>query len=62
MVGVDLEDFGAGGSRLLDLREILQGGGSSNPTVQRRVMGNFPFYLEDTGIFPPQGGPPSGKY
>ena len=43
-------------------RNYIQGGGSSNPTVQRRVMGNFPFYLEDTGIFPPQGGPTSGKY
>ena len=62
MVDEDVEYFRVVGSRPPDFREILQGGGISNTPVWRRVVGDVTLYWEDPGRFPPQGGPPAGKY
>ena len=56
-----VEDFGAGESRAMDFRELLQGSCSSNPTVWRRVMGDIPLDWEEPRQFLPQDGPTTGK-
>ena len=58
----DVAYFRARGIRPRELQGILQGGGTSNNTVQRRVLGDVPLDWEDPGRFPPQIGPPDGKY
>ena len=57
----DVEDSRAGGSRSPDFGICLQGGGSSDPTVRRGVLGDVPSDWEDSGPVPPQGGPAAGK-
>ena len=51
----------AGGIRPLNFWGLLQGVGTSKPTVWCIVMGDVPSYWEDLGRFQPQGGPLAGK-
>ena len=58
----DVDYFREGRSRPSELWEILQGSGTSDTPVRCRVVGDVTSDWEDTGSFPPQGGPPDGKY
>ena len=55
-------DFTVRGIRPLEFWELLQGSGTSNNIVWRKVMGVISSDWEDYAKFPPQGGLPSGKY
>ena len=57
----DVANFRAGGSIPPDLRGLLQGVGTSENPVRRRVMGDVPSYWEEPRLFPLQGVLPSGK-
>ena len=61
-MGTDVECIRAVGIIPPDIWELLQGGGTGNPPVQSRDMGNVIQDLEDHGRFQPQCGPPDGKY
>ena len=45
-----------GGSRCLDIRADLLGGGTISPTIQVRDMGPGTVYVEGAGYIPPYGG------
>ena len=60
-VVTDVANFRVVGSRPPDLRELLQGSGTSNTTVQLRVMGDVSSDWEEPERFPPQGDPPAGR-
>ena len=48
-VGMAISDFGAEGNRRQDVRDILQGVGSSSATVWIKEMGNDPTNRQDDG-------------
>ena len=60
-MGAVLHDFGAGGVRPPDLRNILQCGSSSNLIFWIGDLGDDPQDQADPWRIPPQGGPPFGR-
>ena len=55
-MGVDITDSWAGGGGPLELWELLQGGDSGNPPIQRGDLGRVPQDWEDPWRVPPEGG------